>query len=275
MIKTVSKNLQPGEKTSGVTPSLNIKKLGIVSRNYRTIYGNGRRDFSHSMHDVLALLDEKGCDAVLFSLYSVVVTSAFSVLEVLKMAALKCVKVVLLEEFIDTQQRDLEFPDKEKREAGRFVVYYLLDRGWQEYEFKQSFGTTIRMKRDRIDAFIKQEMPKRILGNSAVLLCGETNIVKYSKKIDQQIHDDYGVLDQIPNSVKVILNPIHDRMTRFEMKLKREFLSKNDRVVISVWNKGRPRDGANPAWTVYKDGKSVVTTPMSNGFGLEIGIVDC
>lgn len=265
MTKSLSKNLQLGGEVTGAVPNLNIKKLGIVSRDYTTVFGNGCRDFSHSMLDVLAFLDEQGCDAVLFSLYSVDVTSRFSVLEVLKAATLRVIKVVLLEEFIDS----------EPRIAGRFVVYYSEDRKWKEYEFRQSFGTTIGMKRDRIDAFVKQEVPKRILGNSAVLLCGETNIVKYSKKIDQQIHDDYGVLDQIPNSVKVILNPIHDRMTRFEMKLKREFLSKNNRVVISVWNKGRPRDGANPAWTVYKDGKSVDITPMSNGFGLEIGIVDC
>lgn len=271
MTKTLSKNLQPRGEAYGAAPSLNIKKLGIVSRDYTTTYGNGQRDFSHSMLDVLALLDGEGCDAVLFSLYSVIVTSTFSVLEVLKMAALRCIKVVLLEEFIDS----------EPREAARFVVYYSLDRGWKEYEFKQSFGTTTGKSEQEINSFVNMEVPKRMLGNSCVLLCGETNIVKYSKKIDQQIHDDYGVLDQIPNEVKVILNPIHDRMTRFEMKLKRAFLSRNDRVVISVWNKGRidkngnTRDGKNPAWTVYKDGKSVDIAPLPNNFDLEIGIVDC
>lgn len=38
-------------------------------------------------------------------------------------------------------------------------------------------------------------------------------------------------------ATKIILNPVHDKMTRFEMKLKRRFLPKNNRLVISVWNK--------------------------------------
>lgn len=271
MSKSISKKIQPLGEISSILPSLKIKKLGVVSRDYVRRFGNGQRDFSYSMLEVLTFLDNNCCDAVLFSLYSVVVTDAFSVLDIFSTAALSSIKVVLLEEFIDS----------EPREAGRFVVYYLVGREWKEYEFKQSFGTTIGLPRERINVFVNQEMPNRILGNTCVLLCGETNIVKYAKKIDQQIHDDYGVLDQIPSAVKVILNPIHDRMTGFEMKLKRAFLSRNNRIVISVWNKGRigkngkTRDGEKPAWTVYKDGKLIDISPIPNNFDLEIGIVDC
>jgi hypothetical protein len=38
-----------------VPPKLNIKKIGIVSRNYRCKFPNGRRDFSYALPEVLKL----------------------------------------------------------------------------------------------------------------------------------------------------------------------------------------------------------------------------
>jgi hypothetical protein len=76
------------------------------------------------------------------------------------------------------------------------------------------------------------------------------------------------------------LNSGHDRMTRFEMPLKRRFLSQNNRWVISVWNKGkrdssdRPRDGTKPPWTVFQNGKEIVVKPIQNQMGVEIGILE-
>ena len=100
------------------------------------------------------------------------------------------------------------------------------------------------------------------MGNITVLLCGETNVVKYDKG-KKSVIDYFGVLKAIPSETRIILNPVHDRMTRFEMKLKRAFLSKHNRLVISVWNKGKTdkkgknRDGRNPPWTIYSDGKEI------------------
>jgi hypothetical protein len=117
------------------------------------------------------------------------------------------------------------------------------------------------------------------LGNCVVLLCGESNGVKYSKS-DKSIHDTYGLAGAIPKEVNIVLNPVHDRMTRFEMNLKREFLSRNNRWVISVWNKGkqdkngRIKDGFDAAWTVYNNGERKIVEPISNNFNLEIGILD-
>jgi hypothetical protein len=69
-------------------------------------------------------------------------------------------------------------------------------------------------------------------------------------------------------------------MIRFEMRLKRRFLSRNNRWVISVWNKGKTdkngnsRDCNGPAWTVFHDEREVVVAPVQNELGVEIGVLD-
>jgi hypothetical protein len=183
-------------------PCLRISRLGIVSRDYRHKYENGFRDFSQVMLEVLQLLDSKECDAALFSLFSLIPRDGFSVQNVLK--ELKHVKAVFLE----------EFEDGKERKAMRFVVYHRKPQGWREYEFVQKFGTITGMPKKDIQDFVKNEMPKRILGGCCVLLCGETNGVKYFSK-DKEIKDAFGVRAAIPKNANVILNPIHDRMTRF------------------------------------------------------------
>ena len=135
------------------------------------------------------------------------------------------------------------------------------------------------MKKTEVDNFVANEVPRRVMGNCCVLLCGETNGVKYSKH-DKKIHDTFGLREAIPSAVNIILNPIHDRMTRFEMKLKGQFLSENSRWVISVWNKGKQdkngktKDGNGPAWTVFHDGNEIDVPRIPNEFGVEIGTLN-
>jgi hypothetical protein len=71
-------------------------------------------------------------------------------------------------------------------------------------------------------------------------------------------------------------------MTRFEMKRKRQFLSRKNRWVVSVWNKGKTfgdgkvRDGNGPAWTVFRNGeeKEVDVPLIPNELEVEMGILD-
>lgn len=216
---------------------------------------------------VLRDLDTAGCDTALFSLFSYVPRAGFSPFESLE--GLRHLKAVCLE----------EFTDEEDRIPGRYAIFHKNADGWHEYALRQRFGTTSGMDRGDISDFVQNEIPKRVVGNCCMLICGETNGVKYSPR-DKQVHDAFGLRAAIPSTAKVILNPVHDRMTRFEMKLKRCFLSENDRWVISVWNKGksdrngRVRDGVRAAWTVYHDGEEATVAPISNELHLEIGIVD-
>ena len=267
MTKIRGTTVQPVRSKGESKPRLNIGKIGIVTRDYRTKFSNEYRDFSHALPQLIKKLDDEGCDTVLFSLFSIIPRKDFDCLNTLK--GLENIKAVLLE----------EFQDGKNRVAERYVVYHRTPSGWEEYEFYQVFGTITGMPQQKLQDFVQNEIPKRTLGNCCVLLCGETNGVKYSKA-DKKIHDTYGLRKAIPSNVNVILNPIHDRMTRFEMKLKRQFLSKNNRWVISVWNKGKQdkngkiKDGNGPAWTVFHNGIELDVPRIQNDLGVEIGVVN-
>jgi len=249
-------------------PRLAIAKIGIVSRDYTHKYTNGFRDFSDALPGVLALLDKEGCDTVLFSLYSIIPRKSFRPFHSIR---LHNIKSVLYE----------EFTDGEKRKPGRYIVLHQRANKWHEYVLQQKFGSLTGKKKETIVEFIQDEIPKRILGNCCVLLCGESNGVKYVPKY-KSVQDNFGLRKSLPKEVNVILNPVHDRMTRFEMKLKRRFLSQNDRWVVSVWNKGkqdkngRVRDGGEPAWSIFRNGKKteIIVTPLQNQMGVEIGILE-
>ena len=57
---------------NATAPNITVRKLGIVARDYNIRFDNGYRDFSHILPETLKFLDDNGCDAVLFSLYSLV-----------------------------------------------------------------------------------------------------------------------------------------------------------------------------------------------------------
>lgn len=254
-------------RKAGSKPQINICKIGMVTRDYGLKFPNGYRDFSHSLYQVLKLLDEKGCDAALFSLFSIIKRRDFDPRTAFN--SLVNIKMIFLEEFLDG----------ESRKAGRFVIYYRDKSSWEEYNLYQIFGTMKGMRPCDINNFVRNEMPKRIFGNCCILLCGETNGVKYSVD-DKNIHDTFGLRKAIPQHANIILNPIHDRMTRFEMKLKRKYLSENKRWVISVWNKGkrdkngRIKDGNGPAWTVFNNGKEIDVQRIRINNEIDIGVLD-
>lgn len=250
---------------------IEVRRVGLISRDYNTRYPNGYRDFSHVMPEVLKLLDEEGCDTALFALYSVV--PKWENPRPLTPGDFTHLRLIGLEEFKDGPNG---------RKAGDYVVYYrATDNCWYEYRFKQAFGrVSWQSQADMVRNFARQELPGRVLGNACFLVCGETNGVKYDKAGSKEIVDVCGLRVAIPERVKVILNPVHDRMSRFEMVEKRKFLSEGGRTLISVWNKGRvdcngrTKDGLGPAWTVFKDGVPSTADRLQNDLGVDIGIVN-
>ncbi|RLD40440.1 MAG: hypothetical protein DRI89_12030 [Bacteroidetes bacterium] len=263
-----------GKLKKSEVQNLKISKIGIVARDYREL--NGNSDFSKNIIEILDYLDSKGCDSVLFSLFTLLENNS---LKIETLEKFKNIKTVFVEEF--------EFKEGERDVSG-YKVYNNHENKWRINKFTQKFGTLRYTKgfyKEVINPFIEEVKEDRIMGNCVVLLCGETNIVKYSKKT-KKIEDTYDFMKQIPSTTKIILNPIHDKMTRFEMKLKRQFLSMNDRIVVSVWNKGKTftngqtRDGVNPPWTVYLNGEEIMINKENIDFQnnntskIDVGILD-
>ena len=92
--------------------------------------------------------------------------------------------------------------------------------------------------------------------------------------------DPFGFSERLlASKVKVILNPIHDYMTRYEMRTKRRRYSLHGRTVVSVWNQGKGKESYLP-WTVFHDGEErtegvkELPTPFSDRPDIQIGIVD-
>ncbi|MDP3451813.1 MAG: hypothetical protein Q8R90_02565 [Bacteroidales bacterium] len=263
---------QEQAKSTGLKPETKISKIGIASRDYNQNY-NGYRDFSQSLESILNIFDSENCDAILFSLFSICPRQGFSIKKHLN--RLSNVKLVLVESF--------RFGESDEFSVICNHAYHkdCNTKEWDQYDYNQKFGSLSGMKEDALKDFVSSEIPQRIFGNSLSILCGETNIVKYSQA-EKKVKDTYRLLHHIPKDVQIILNPIHDRMTRFEMKLKRKFLSKNRRWVISVWNRGKAdkngviKDGQNPAWTVFFNEKEVMINTIDHNLGdkIELGIVD-
>jgi hypothetical protein len=261
--------------TQTIAPKLSLKKIGIVARDYGCKFPNGRRDFSDVFPDVLKLLDGKGCDAVLFSLFSIISRKSFDLHKEIDRVRLKKIKAVFLEEFHDYPKRRLQ---SKQRETKRFVILYRSNGQWIDYELEQSFGTLPNLAKLR--SFISDEIPKkRSLGNCCVLLCGEINGVIALNHTN--VVDRFGLRAAIPKTSNIILNPSHDLMFRPEMKKKRKYFSRKSRWMISVWNKGKKdkrgktRDGSSPAWTIFHDGIEKEIEYLPTELGVEIGILNC
>ena len=251
-------------------PRLTPRKIGIVSRDYNRKYRNGFRDFSAAFDGALRTLDEEGCDTVVFSLYSIVPRKGF---RPFKSVHLQNVRSVLYQEFIDGR----------KREGGPCLVFYRRANKWHRYCLPVGGIPKLRgskkAKQKRVEEFKREAMPGRILGNCCAILCGEINCVPYHPSTGR-VGDDFGLRRSIPPEVTVVLNPGHDWMSRFEMPLKRKFLSQQGRWVISLWNKGKrgknrkPRDAKGDPWTIFHDGREVCVEPEENHIGVYIGIVE-
>lgn len=258
-------------------PKLNgISKIGIVSRDYSKKDFNNYSDFSYTFNNILSSLDKTKSDLVLFSAYTIYNRNGFNVLSILESIHFTSIKAIIVEECSESTLK----------KGTTFIVYFKEKNCWKEYKLSQKFGNlkyTKTFEREIIIPFIDEVENKRLLGSCTVLFCGESNVVKYSKN-KKEVEDPFNYLGALNKDIRIILNPIHDRMTRFEMKFKRNYLSSQNRWVISVWNKGKTdkngcvRDGKNPAWTIFKNGKEINVVPLhlniSNRIGLEIGLLD-
>ena len=69
------------------------------------------------------------------------------------------------------------------------------------------------------------------------MLCGESNIINTKRKGSPEYVDNFKFLEKLNHKgIKIILNPIHDFMRRYEMKKKR---AKLDRKYFSGDRNGK------------------------------------
>jgi hypothetical protein len=123
------------------------------------------------------------------------------------------------------------------------------------------------------------DLPSRQIGNALLVICGETNIVKL-KRPSRTFEDGFGFCTRLKDlKIRFILNPIHDYMTRYEMREKRRFYSRGGRTVVSVWNQGKGKEARLP-WTVFHDAQErsdevkEIERPFSNRPDIRIGVLN-
>lgn len=250
-----------------------LSKLGLITRDYNLASSNGCRDFSGNFESVLTYLDKQQCDGAVFSLYSLLYRHQGSVLLIL--AKQKYLKCVLVEYFDDDIGAN-------KRSNTENVLYLKTKDGWYPYQCNKRFGSLSTGKKKKVTELLSVVATERTFGNATVLVCGESNIVRYQQK-NKNVVDEYQYLSLLGDGIQILMNPVHDKMMRFEMVLKRKFLSQHGRTVISVWNKGKLFANARqlterqPAWSIYHDGTEfkvpTVEHSIENSINLEIGIL--
>lgn len=266
-------NMQAGPDDNAENDGLpqtdySINRLGLASHHYGK--KENLNDFSSDFIKILHKFDSLNCDSVLFSLYTINNSNYQTIHDIILHSNFDNIKSIFFEEF--------GIPWKIK------PLYHVLlkNKNWKSYNFTQHFGYGHEVD-ERGTSFVN-EFCKRCCGNFAVLLCGETNIVRIRQ---HKIVDENSFLVNIGNihrKISVILNPVHDKMDS-RMTPKRAFLSKNSRVVVSVWNKGKIKKNGDAAdgkkslpWAVYYDGNKVFVPEIDDKSAklskVTLGIVD-
>jgi hypothetical protein len=95
-----------------------------------------------------------------------------------------------------------------------------------------------------------------------------------------EFNDPYGFADRLAGAnVRLVLNPIHDYMRRYEMREKRRYYSLGGRTVASVWNRSKGKEAYLP-WTVFRDwhertdAVEEFATQFADRPDIRIGVVD-
>lgn len=240
-----------------------VKKVAVVSHNYNLLNRYGDQDFTEHFAQINKVCDNKACDTILYSLFtwdekSPVPRNGQNIFK-----NVNNVKCIILEvgnkksvrKVVEVWLKDEEHP---------LLLEQYFAKSSDPYEQKRDFIRDIR---------------KRIFGNSIIVICGESNIVNYAPK-ERSFKDPFnfsGVLKSY--GVKFVFNPLHDYMTRYEMKKKRGYYSRDKRAVITVWNQGKRKGEAAIPWTLFYNGEDLtgkvqeISPPIETRPDIRIGIM--
>jgi len=218
--------------------------------------------FAPHFAEILRLASEHGADAVVFSLWSH---------DARKLGQLR---------------RSLLFPRGTQHQAvmlgvtrsdGEAVeVHFRSQRS--PVVLKQRFGRTSDPESQK--KALLGDLPDRLFGPTAMLFCGETNMIR-TVRHSREIVDEYRLLPRLRRAgVRLLLNPIHDYMRRFEMPLKRQALSRATGTVACVWNRGcKGGTESTVPWAAYRDGRTITdqieeVRAVDGQTGVRIGLLN-
>ncbi len=240
-----------------------IRKIALIAHDYNVPDSRGLYDYSEHFTRINKLCDDQGCDTILYALYTWDATSPVARTHGSIFDGLKYVQRIVLE----VGQPPDSFDHVE--------VWVRCQQ--QPIMAHQRFATSTSSTHDK-QQFL-DDLPSRQIGTALLVICGESNIVKL-KRASKTFEDWFGFCDRMQDlKTRVVLNPIHDYMTRYEMKEKRQFYSQNGRTVVSVWNKGRGKESWLP-WTAFHDGEEwtdrvhELEVPFAERPDIRIGIVE-
>lgn len=240
-----------------------IRKIALVAHDYTVADSRGLYDYSEHFARINKLCDEQGCDTILYALYTWDSTSPVAKTHDSIFDRLKHVQRIVLE--VGQPPNSYDHVEVWVRGQQRPVVA------------NQRFATSTSSTSDK-QRFV-DDLPSRQIADALLVLCGESNIAKL-KRASKTFEDWFGFCDRLEElKSRVVLNPIHDYMTRYEMREKRRFYSRNGRTVASVWNQGRGKESWLP-WTVFHDGEEwtdrvqEIETPFAERPDIRIGVLD-
>jgi len=255
--------LPDASETVASSTSDSIKKIALVSHNYNIADEQGLLDYSQHFARINTLCDEQGCDTILYALYTWDERSPVTKSHDAIFGKLAHIQRVIVEVGKPTESYDYVEVWLRNQKAPLLIR--------QVFAVSSASGTD---KRRFIDGLVSRRIAQGLL-----VLCGETNITSLVRG-SADFYDPFRFVDRLRElDVRLVLNPIHDYMRRYEMREKRRFYSLDSKIVVSVWNQGKGSESHNP-WTVFHNGseKTYAVRELSRPFNdrpdIRIGIVD-
>lgn len=214
------------------------RKIAVVSQDIAGF------DFAGHTKTIAELSDAHGCDTILYSLFSLHLgAGAWTTNYEMIFGASKKLKTVILEAGdLSAGKTRVEMWHRGERQPQ--VHYRLFAKSSDSDEQKQK---------------LVSDFKDRKFDDSALLICGEANILRTVRGTKNKVLDDYGFVKKLDEcGTRFIFGPAHTAFKRYEMPIKKRALSANDRYFISVWCKDKytGREPEKP-WQVFHDGNDI------------------
>jgi hypothetical protein len=214
--------------------------------------------FDPFLADVAQAAESAGCDTIVYALWSHDLRKAKPLDEARVFGSTTKVRTAILEVFDD---------DEARIEVWR--------RGVPPQHFRQRFTRSNSPPTSK-QAFM-DGLPARTFGSTLIMACGEANIVSTRRDSDE-IVDPFGFMDWLQQSrPRLILNPSHSYMRRYEMTTKRSLFSEG-RTALTVWNRGEKPPEPELPWRAFVDSEDrtgeILEIEFANTSEIRVGVFE-